>query len=420
MQKKILITESQLKRILLKEDDNYAAKALYMDDAIGVYMYAPKTGATKLGHGSNHIFSITVLNKTKSPMVLRVTTNSDWGIRGETNLKFTQEPISPSGGEGNISFKISGKKGNNGGYNNTTLIVTYYAGKKQKTFNLSIPFEKPNREETLNYCKGFYNDAELSKAKQTLLSWLNNPVTIEKYMKNWNKTKNEVTSIFNDYKDVVKKVGLKYVIEPDERFLGRIVPKNFNTIFSTPKFLPIEINCVEGYLKEGKEEGNIQPLLIHEMQHLLDLIHKWHPEIKSPTRPLSSLSSLATDVALSPDGKEMSVEDQIVKRLMKDGFKKLDASFIASDYVRTIERRGAEYTGSDNELASFILGARTFLGLKPGQNITAAHLSANKYQNQIWWLIQFYIQSGLSLQEFLGQINSYAKNTAGQTDTGNV
>jgi hypothetical protein len=352
-------------------------------------------------------------------MVLRVTTNSDWGIRGETNLKFTQEPISPIGGEGFISFKILGNKGNNGGFNNTTLIVTYYAGKKQKTFDLSIPFEKPSREETINYCKGFYNDAELSKAKQTLLSWLNNPVTIEKYMKNWGKSKNTVITIFNDYKNVIKNVGLKYVIEPDDNFLGRIVPMNFNTIFSTAKFLPIEINCVEDYLKDGRDDNNIEPLLIHEMQHLLDLVHKWHPEGKSPARSLSDLSSLASDVTPA-ESKKMSTEDQIARRLMKDGFTKSNAEDIASDYLFTISKKGTEYTGNDNELASFILGARRFLGLKPGQNITAAHLSANKNQNQIWWLLQFYIQSGLSLQEFLGQINSYAKNTAGQTNTGNV
>jgi len=417
--KKIIITESQLKTIILKENNSEELdeRVIYEDDNINLSIWAPQNKVIKMGYGDIRYIKIKVHNKSKKPLVLTVEGANNWGYRGEYDLNFTKEPIFPTK-YGNITFSIDGSSRSDGGFFNTTLNVTYITGNVNKNVSLRVGFTKPSRDETINYCKKFYNDSELEKVKSTLTSWLKDPITMQKYMKNWKKTKEEVNDIFEDYLDIVQKVKFKYTIDPTKDFMGRVEPRNFNNWFKTAAFVPVTINCVQKYIESSIKEKNIEPLLIHEIQHLFNLVHPWHPEGESPNKKTSP--SDFSSAIISTLDKNVSAEKEVTNRLIQDGFDPIKAKFFASDYFRLLSKGKASYLEQSNELASFVLGFRRFLNLKPGEQITQEQLIKNGDQNQAFWILNFYIHSKLPFNQFLSQINSYAKVNNNNKTTYNV
>lgn len=417
--KKIIITESQLKTIILKENNSEELdeRVIYEDDNINLSIWAPQNKVIKMGYGDIRYIKIKVYNKSKKPLVLTVEGANNWGYRGEYDLNFTKEPIFPTK-YGNIKFSIDGSARSDGGFFNTTLNVMYITGNVNKNVSLRVGFTKPSRDETINYCKKFYNDSELEKVKSTLTSWLKDPITMQKYMKNWKKTKEEVNDIFEDYLDIVQKVKFKYTIDPTKDFMGRVEPRNFNNWFKTAAFVPVTINCVQKYIESSIKEKNIEPLLIHEIQHLFNLVHPWHPEGESPNKKTSP--SDFSSAIISTLDKNVSAEKEVTNRLIQDGFDPIKAKFFVSDYFRLLSKGKASYLEQSNELASFVLGFRRFLNLKPGEQITQEQLIKNGDQNQAFWILNFYIHSKLPFNQFLSQINSYAKVNNNNKTTYNV
>lgn len=406
---KIIITESQLKRIILSEQKG--EHLLYGDNVVDVFydkslnLNVIKNGNIIMGYGENAEVIISIRNKSKSTIALNVQTYSDWGNKGERNLKFPKEPLRPNQLE-YISFELSNKKSIHGMVV-VNLLVSYYIGKQVKQFNVRTIFQKPSSEETINYCKSIFDENQLSYAKQTLLNWLNNPTTFNKYMKNWGLDKNRVNKIFAEYRDVIKKAKLDYTIDPDGENLAYIEPREYNKILKTAAFLPITINCVQDLLQTSIRTNNVQSLLIHEMQHLLNLINPWHPSNKSSNESSSIMSSLFNLVV----GNTKSVNvNELKKKLINDGFSEIDALIIAYDHLELIKLGKEKYIKDEDEIASFILGARTFLKIQPGQEITSKQIIDNYDHNQVNWLTHIYIKTGLSLKQFLNLINSYAKN----------
>lgn len=417
--KKIIITESQLKRIFLEEQsEDYIEHKLYEDDLVKATYFAPKNKIPKLFHGHGYHFTIDILNKSKLPMTLLAKTPSDWGYRGEKDLNFSKHAVRPND-LGDVEFSIDANKRSEGGFFTTTVNITYIIGKTKKSFDVSLSFQKPSRDETINYCKKFYNYDVFNKSKSILLNWLDDPITIQKYIKNWNMSKSEAEYYFHHYKRAVKDSKLEYVIDPDGQYLAQVVPKNFNLIFNTAKFIPVTINCVDKFLKHALNNKDFESVLIHEMQHLLDLIHPWHPESESPIKKSSNLYNIAKSVSDKITNTDQSLN--ISKKLIDDGFNEKDAKTLANDYLwSSFLKSHTEYLNSGNELASFLLGLRRSLNFRPGQEITKDILIKNVNNPNATWIIRFYIKSGLPLETFLSKINSYAKNEPRRSDTFNV
>ena len=407
--KKIIITESQLQTILLdlKESNSNDDILLYQDDNI-TFMLQAEAGQKnlKMGMGEDLYVFIKVYAGGNNYTVLSAKGNEEWGYRGERDLNFPKRPIKP-GDSTFIAFEIDGKKKNTTGYNVSVLNVTYITGKIQKTVPLKIGWERESDEKTINYCKGFYNDTELNKAKAYWFNWLKDPITIKKFMKNWGLPQNEVLSIFNQYNNAIKAAQLEYVSEPKGNFLARVTPRNFNTLLNTAKFIPIEVNCVQHYLDGGEEKP--QTVLTHEIQHLLNIIHPWQPNEKSATsKNIDANLSLLDKIVQLVKNRTTDQDKELIDRMVQDGFEEPDAQSIVRDF-KQLKKNNNPYIKSENELASFITAFRQRLNLKPGQDITPEQLITNKSANQAYWLIRFYLMSGLPLTSYLSMINAYAK-----------
>jgi hypothetical protein len=192
--------------------------------------------------------------------------------------------------------------------------------------------------------------------------------------------------------------------------LARVTTRVFNKLFNTAKGAPIEINCVQSMLDGHKE--SVRSILVHEMQHLLNLVHPWQPDNKSATvsGAVGDKNSPILDKLTTLIGSgEIRKKDDIIERLEKDGFESYKAYDIATQYERlSTDDDRADYTTRPNELSSFILGFRQQMKLQPGQDITPEQIMNSKYDAQGYWLIMFYLRSGLPLVTFLSMINSYA------------
>jgi hypothetical protein len=412
--KKIIITESQLQTIYLnlkEAEESRKDILLYEDENVKFTVNVDaKADGIVVPMGDNKTTGIKVFNKSDAVMVLTAKGGEEWGYRGETDLTFAKQPIKP-GTFNYIHFTIDGNKQKLGGYNRSTIYVTYILSRKlTKDVRLSIPWTNSSEEQTINYCKQKFNNAEFQNAKTFLLNWLKEPITITKYMKNWELSLPEVQDIFDDYTKTIKNAFLEYTSKPNEWFLARVQPRNFNELIDTAKWVPIQINCVQSMLDGHKE--SVRSILVHEMQHLLNLVHPWQPDKKSATvsGAISDKSSSILDKITSFfGGRQTLKKDIIIERLVKDGFDEYIATDIASMYERQItDGDHGDYTTRPNELSSFILGFREQMNLQSGQDITPEQLIKYRNDAQGFWLVMFYVRSGIPLRTFLSMINSYA------------
>jgi hypothetical protein len=427
--KKIIITESQLQSIYLDLKEAQESRKdilLYEDENVKFTVNVDaKANEVVIPMGDTKNVGIKVFNKSDAYMVLTAEGSEDWGYRGESDLTYPKQPIKPNDFK-YMNFTVDGTRQKLGGYNRSVLYVTYIAKKLTKEVKLSVAWTSSSQEQTVNYCKQKFNNTEFQNAKTFLLNWLKDPVTIKKYMKNWELPLPKVQDIFNDYNNTIKNAYLEYVSKPKEWFLARVVGKGYNVLFNTAKGAPIEINCVQSMLDDHKE--SVKSILVHEMQHLLNLVHPWQPDDKSATvsgaiagKSSSILGKLTALIA----NKQTQKKDAIIERLEKDGFETYKAYDIASQYERqTSDGDHGDYTTRPNELSSFILGFRQQMKLQPGQDITPEQIMNSKYDAQGYWLIMFYLRSGLPLVTFLSMINSYAdanlSATGRKDDTANA
>jgi hypothetical protein len=427
--KKIIITESQLQTIFLnlkEAEESRKDIILYEDENVKFTINVDaKANEVVIPMGDTKNVGIKVFNKSDAYMVLTAKGSEDWGYRGESDLTSPKQPIKPNDFK-YMYFTVDGTRQKLGGYNRSVLYVTYITKKLTKEVKLSVAWTSSSQEQTVNYCKQKFNNTEFQNAKTFLLNWLKDPVTIKKYMKNWELPLPEVQDIFNDYNNTIKNAYLEYVSKPKEWFLARVVSKGYNVLFNTSKGAPIEINCVQSMLDDHKE--SVKSILVHEMQHLLNLVHPWQPDDKSATvsgaiagKSSSILGKLTALIA----NKQTQKKDAIIERLEKDGFETYKAYDIASQYERlATDDDRANYTTRPNELSSFILGFRQQMKLQPGQDITPEQIINSKNDAQGYWLLMFYLRSGLPLVTFLSMINSYAdanlSATGRKDDTANA
>jgi hypothetical protein len=291
-----------------------------------------------------------------------------------------------------------------------------YAG----TTSYQHDFQFPNDEKKIEYCKKLFNDTSLNSAKSFWINWLKNPTTLQKYMKNWGMTKEQVSSIFNDYISAINKVKVEYYVnDDDESTIAYVQPGLMSRLFKSTSYMPINVNCGTYVISKNNSVEAAVQTFIHEMQHILNEIHPWNPAKTNNTKTKTS-SSYLTDLVNSMSTKKVSTPvNIIVTKMIKDGFEKKAAERLAKVYVDDVVNGDYEsYVKNTNEIASRILEFRRILNKQPGQDITPRELAINGKTNSGFWLIMGYLLSDLSLNEFLQQINSHARLESSPDKTG--
>lgn len=406
---KILLSESQIRKIILKEAENKFT-TLYDDQYIIVH--TPNDNLV-IPYGEDRQVTIYVGNKMKRPLVIYTVTNistTDWGYRGEGDMTYEQKPAMP-GKNLKIEFTLRGKQ-SQGSRNITSFDLAYFTPDGEKRTQIDLHWTSNSYQEGLSYCKGIYTDNALNNAKQYWLNWLQNPKTMEKYMKNWDMSVGQATRIFQDYINAINRVDMEFYTNNNDSTLAYVKHGNFNKAFNTTMFMPIHVNCGSSLLKVNNNPKIATETLVHEMQHLLDIIHPWDPNKSDLMAKYNRTVSKITN-KLSKFGFKKTDTKSISDRMIADGFDTKTSSLFASYFLNIMKNDNeSNYVADKNELSSRIFDMRKLLNLQPGQNITVQDIIKNKDSTPGYYLIMGYLMSELTLDQFLVLVNSHAKTTS--------
>lgn len=403
---KILLSESQIKKILLNERI-LKVSTIYVDEYIHVQTYNENI---IIPYGEEENITIFVRNKMKKPLVIYTLTDDDWGYRGEGDITYEQKPAF-TGQNAKIEFTLKGKQ-SQGSNNTTSFDLAYFTPNGEKRTRIRLHWSSKSFQEGMNYCKGIYTDEALNNAKKYWLNWLQNPKTMEKYMKNWEMGVGEATRIFQDYINAINRTSMKFYVNNHDRALAYVQKRKFNTSFNTTIFMPIYVNCSSAPLRVNNNSKMASETLVHEMQHLLDVIHPWDPN-KSETAAKINKTVSKVSNKLSKFGFKKTDSKVIINRMVDDGFNQTTASPIVMDYLnRMKDDNESDYIADKNELSSRIFDMRKFLNIQPGQDITKQQIITHTHTTPGYYLILGYLMSGLTLDQFLVLVNSHAKTTS--------
>jgi Zn-dependent peptidase ImmA (M78 family) len=267
-------------------------------------------------------------------------------------------------------------------------------------------------------CKSIWSK-NLTPAKKYWIQWLSNPITKQKFKKNWNiKNEREVNDIFKKYVDALNKLTLVFydkfnVKNPSvSNSYAYVNPKEYN-----PK---IYVNC---------SMSDKEPLetLVHEIQHILYGIKPLNPE-----KQVGDVFVTDNTVKMSPKDF-LNVEnfiknsENMVNRNIQDASKKYN---IRTDVLtellsraKKFEREIPGYVCDESEKMSNIMAVRKYLGINPGENITkemlVPYLSIDKHHTDIFWILYCWALKGFGdINVLLNKINSLAyQNTGKDSET---
>lgn len=265
-------------------------------------------------------------------------------------------------------------------------------------------------------CHAVYNDNTFRKALDWWRNWLKNPITKEKFQKNWKMDSYTLRDVFKDYEKKLNQVKLIHVFEPSKSALAYVKGSYFGATDE------VFVNCA---VPEESEQEAINTL-IHEIQHILYDIKPLHPKQKiekslnfqpsdqdSIWKILSSMfrsnqesSSINLDTKTNDLGK-------IKSDLKKEGVEQDMIDFYLSSYTNNLKKGKLNYIKDSTEIMSRLYEIRRELKLKPGQDITIQQFVKliNDGKNLgVYWTVLSIIHSGKTLREVLTSFNSYAKN----------
>jgi hypothetical protein len=161
------------------------------------------------------------------------------------------------------------------------------------------------------------------------------------------------------------------------------------------------------------DENQASSLLIHEVQHILNDYHKFHPyEDQS-----YSDNSSSKDNTSSPSKNNVTV---LKKFLMTQGFNDNSSDKISNTYLRMIENDEIHLKHPD-EVMSTLSEVRRYLKLTPNQKITKEMLintvNGQEYpDNDIKTFLSQWLYSKKTLSDFLSFSNSIAMGKPNTTD----
>ena len=318
-------------------------------------------------------------------------------------LGFTQGPIAYAN-NAQINFDlIPSNSTDSEKFGNLTIDINVFFINKNVRDNLRVNFPyniKPSNTR-FNLCKSKYNSQQLKKSIDWFKNWLSNPITKQKFAKNFKYDNQKVEKHFETYFKILDQITLEHIFSTKENGAWVNYPLLQQLGFQKPGFdIPITINCSVSVTDNDKE---IQETLIHEIQHILSYYHKLHPFRDD----IFAISAEKFDEMLS---SEMQVPKEEIKNLLKkEGFDDKKASEIATSYD-WYYKNDYEHLVNANENLSVLFEVRQRLGLKPEQPITKELLIQNYFKNSVKFFIMLWIFSKKSMTDFLNYQNSIAKN----------
>jgi len=418
--KRYIVTEEQIKNVidvLITEQnsdyENTIEKVLYSDNNISVVCenFNTKKNAVKVsdrGWGKP-VVTLIVYNKTSKSKILFTVVRV-----GSSYLKLPEErsfEILPNSFPPYITMDLDESKTGNFSVNLTFAYTLPGTPAISKT--ILIPFTRstkiydPNTE-----CKQKFSYKDLKKVTDWWRSWLNNNNTKNKFAKIFKYDRETVEKHFENYNKILNQIKLEYI--NDDKKPGAYVKPSYlqNRGITTGGYdIPLTINCavIEDYF-------NPQSTMVHEIQHILDSYHKFHP-YKDDRNIIDFYSGLIKGITQVKPNNSSNYFNGVRKFLQNYGFTSDGISKIMNVYEDRVKNDVLHLT-DPNEMTATLFQVRMKLNLKPGQQITKQMLidNADKFVEVRDFICQW-LYSKQSLDKYLGYQNTIAmrQNKTGDT-----
>lgn len=398
----MLITEDQLNRVLLKEAKT--TKTYYSDANIDIIAMGFEEKINALNpvlvfHGMKYS-NFEVVNKTKKPIGFAIVKINTLGIK-EIYLEGNgpELPRVTIGPGKRVALSICFEKDKSGISTESLLFAYASTGEQAVSKNLQMVVNITSKQEIINNifsnCKRNVGAEQLKGAITWWKSWLNHDATKKRFAKTWKYDASTVAKHFQEYNKILSQIKINYVYDEKKNNRGWVSTKS-NKGYN----IPVTINC---RIASEMPANDTESLFIHEIQHILDSYHQFHPYA-------DDIFTFYKDmiVDLTSDTPEVN-EEQITNRLKSIGFKDMDIIRIIDDY----KYRVAEDTlhlKNKNELMSTLTEVRRVMGLKPDQMITKQLLIQHANNSDVVVFISQWLYSKKGLVDFLGFSNSIAMN----------
>jgi hypothetical protein len=278
----------------------------------------------------------------------------------------------------------------------------------------------------------------MSQAKDWWLKWLSDPITKQKFKKNWNVGPNgilkgtKVDDIFKNYIDIINKTTADYYSANNpvtfvNKFDTSKIPGLSDTsmAFVNPEKFGRDkmiINC--SYI----EEQDVLATIIHEIQHLLFDYFPLNPENKIQQIYSSKNTTLydpfkrfdqVVNIALSGGTEDPEKLEGINMENLKAVSKKYNISeetlknWYITALVQTREGFTANYVCNETEKMSNIISLRKNLNLTPSKNFSykdfLPFINKQKEDVDAKWLILCWALNGFpDIEGWINRINQLA------------
>jgi hypothetical protein len=236
-------------------------------------------------------------------------------------------------------------------------------------------------------------------------TWLNNKATKDRFANLFKYDKNKVERHFVEYNKILDQIKLKYVFS-DKPNGGWVSYSKFDDAYD----IPITVNCSVAS-RYGAQDS--RSFLIHEIQHILDIYHKFHPY--SDDRNIFTFYKNLFSRMIDDPKSTQKVNDAEIKKLLMNSGIKYNLNDIIYSYKWRLEN-DVEHLEEPNELMSSLSEVRRALNLKPDQKITVEMLNNNSHNDDVVTFLNQWLYSKKTLFDFLNYNNSIAMGKPNTTD----
>lgn len=259
----------------------------------------------------------------------------------------------------------------------------------------------------LKKCEQKFTLDMLTKAKDHWRKWLNNPETIIKIAKSMNTTESNVkSSLLPEWLKELDKVQMKYVNVGNNDTLAFVDP-------SERDLHHMYVNCDH----ETDNSVNIVSVMVHELQHRLDMIHPINPELM-----VAKISHSNYRPKTNPFGKlfKDSEVDRVCKMFGVDDMDRMRR--VMTYWHRTFGlkfRHPLGYQCNPEEAQSMVSSIRYQFDVQPGQplpiqvfkDVFMGKLQGTEYMS-ISWLLNCWGMNWFDgeITDYVGHLDTLAKN----------
>jgi hypothetical protein len=267
----------------------------------------------------------------------------------------------------------------------------------------------PKKVKKLERCKKINSDDILKSAVNWWKTWLNDKATKDRFANLFKYDKNKVEKYFVEYNKILDQIKIKYVFS--DKSAGAWVSYTQGAYnFGNAKGIPVTINCA---IASGYSPQYAKSVMIHEIQHILDIYHKFHP-YSDDRNIFTFYKNLLSNVVNDPKSSQKVDEPGLKKLLINSGIK-TNLNDIIYDYKWRLEN-DVEHLEEPNELMSSLSEVRRELNLRPDQKITIEMLNNNTDNKNVVMFLNQWLHSKKTLFDFLNYNNSIAMGKPNTTD----